>query len=88
MCRLASFLQFMTLIVFSVFWVAIMDYLTFLFNCDWEHYNTAKGPVHHYFPSHSELTAVLALVRLTALVQRFCLHTCCTDNSRIQQPTL
>lgn len=58
LCRLAGFLQFVTLLEFSIFWVAITDYLTFLFDCNWGQFNSKKGPVHHYFPDHSESTAL------------------------------
>lgn len=52
--RLGELLQFVMLVVFSVFWAAMLDYLTFLFNCDWKNFNMEPGAVHKSFPEYSK----------------------------------
>lgn len=35
-CRLLSFLQLSAFVLFSLFWVSLLDYMLFLLDCHWQ----------------------------------------------------
>eukprot|EP00775_Hariotina_reticulata_P003511 gene3511-3781_t len=47
MRRLQAVLQFLSLIVYSIFWVATLDYMAFFFNCKWS--QAGKGVAPHFY---------------------------------------
>ncbi len=52
LCRVTSVLQFGSMVAFSMAWVTVLDYFTFMFDCRWTDWQT--GPHHIFFPEQSE----------------------------------
>uniref|UniRef100_A0A383WLS1 Uncharacterized protein n=1 Tax=Tetradesmus obliquus TaxID=3088 RepID=A0A383WLS1_TETOB len=52
--RLVAVLQLVAFLLYSLFWVAIMDYISFLFNCQWGSVLQPEGAAHTVFTNHSE----------------------------------
>jgi hypothetical protein len=50
-CRVVSTVQLAAFVVYSLFWVAVLDYIVFLFACDW---SNIRAPMHVHWASHSE----------------------------------
>eukprot|EP00877_Chromochloris_zofingiensis_P013209 jgi/Chrzof1/8141/UNPLg00188.t1 len=49
--RLVSCLQVVAFLIYGIFWVPIMDYIAFLFTCNWA--EVATNPYHMYYKDHS-----------------------------------
>jgi hypothetical protein len=50
-CRVVSTVQLVAFVVYSLFWVAVLDYVVFLFACDW---SNIRAPMHVHWTTHSE----------------------------------
>lgn len=75
--RLIWLLQSGSLLVFSICWVAVLDYLVFMFECSWGHGNTHMhwhklGEV----PKKACMRSCLLLLSAAARMQPH-LQTCC-----------
>lgn len=62
MRRLISTLQVVAMVVYCVFWPAIMDYFAFMFNCQWKAVAHGRAPMHVFFTDQSAWRQAPALL--------------------------
>lgn len=55
MRRLISALQLFAMVIYSIMWPAVLDYLVFLFDCRWSNLPQGRPPYHVSFADHSKL---------------------------------
>eukprot|EP00775_Hariotina_reticulata_P001355 gene1355-1696_t len=67
MRRLQSALQIVGLVLFSMFWVAVLDYFAFMFTCRWS--EAASGTANHlYFKEHNCLAMPHVAYMVSSLI--------------------
>jgi hypothetical protein len=52
---LIGVLQLAALLIFVVAWPVVVDYLVFLFDCNWTNIAAGSAPTHVFFTDHSKL---------------------------------
>lgn len=57
--RLVRALQLFAMVIYTMFWPAVLDFFCFLWDCRWSNIAAGSPPTHIYFSDHSEPRCVL-----------------------------
>jgi hypothetical protein len=52
--RMIRGLQLFAMVIYTMFWPAILDYCIFLWDCRWSDLAAGTTPTHIFFPEHSK----------------------------------
>eukprot|EP00775_Hariotina_reticulata_P003514 gene3514-3784_t len=74
MRRLQSALQIVGLVLFSMFWVAVLDYFAFMFTCQWSH--VASGAAYHLYFKEQNCMAMPHVAYMISCLVMLVLFSC------------
>lgn len=68
-CRLISALQLLALVVFCIAYPTVLDYVAFLFDCQWTNISNGHPPYHILFTDHSKAVGQAGLFKSIDLIR-------------------
>ncbi|GBF97004.1 hypothetical protein Rsub_09801 [Raphidocelis subcapitata] len=74
--RLVQFMQLLAMVMYSVAWVSILDFLVFMFACHWEQVVRVSSVTHTYFGSQCLAMPHLAHMAFAVVVTLVFMFTC------------
>ncbi|KAI8467685.1 MAG: hypothetical protein J3K34DRAFT_523567 [Monoraphidium minutum] len=74
--RLVQFMQLLAMVMYSVAWVSILDFLVFMFDCQWNHVAVPSSVSHIYFQRSCMAMPHLAHMAFAVVVTLVFMLTC------------